>query len=473
MSDPDLALLDGVAWRGHAVPEGRGRDLLAALVPCRAAQRAGRPTWSSEVWGDDEPAHPDKALQVLVSRVRSQTDADVGRPRGQRVPPRPALRPGRPAAPAPPRRRRRRPRARAGDLDVARLQARAALDQSRSRPPAARDRSARPSQAGPTEQARRAAAPRRGAAGPRRRRRGAAPARGDPRGRPGRRGRLAEVLRAEAQVRGVPAALARFASYAERIRDEPRRLTRRPEPPAPARRAAGPRGARPRGPEVRRDAAGRPRRRRGPRSAGCSRARGSSRSSEPVGWARPGWRTWWAAWREQPVVHFVELAGVTAPDGVLPEVGGSPRRARVGDQRAHRPAARRPARPGGRAALGAADAADPRQLRAPRRRGRRPRRVPGGQHRRDQRAHHHAGPAGDRRRAGLPAAAARQRGRRRALRAAGAGRPARRTPRRRRGDGPGRPPRRAAAGDRAGRGQGAGRCRWPRSPAGSRTGSRC
>ena len=56
-----------------------------------------------------------------------------------------------------------------------------------------------------------------------------------------------------------------------------------------------------------------------------------------------------------------------------------------------------------------AGAADPRQLRAPRRGGRRPGRVPGRPAPRAARADHHPGAAGDRRRAGLPAAPARRR----------------------------------------------------------------
>lgn len=73
---PLLRLLDIVAWRGQAVAGERPQRLLAAL-----AQAEGRPVPASEliwaVWGSDEPANPHKAVQVVVSRVRAQTGAEV------------------------------------------------------------------------------------------------------------------------------------------------------------------------------------------------------------------------------------------------------------------------------------------------------------------------------------------------------------------------------------------------------------
>ena len=69
-----LTLLDGVAWRGRAVPGDRVAALLAAL--------ASRPEGVTDcrlidlIWADDEPASPTKALQVLVSRVRTTLGAD-------------------------------------------------------------------------------------------------------------------------------------------------------------------------------------------------------------------------------------------------------------------------------------------------------------------------------------------------------------------------------------------------------------
>ena len=70
-----LNLLDGVSWRGQAIPGDRVASLLAAL--------AGRPEGVADsrlidlIWADDEPANPTKALQVLVSRVRTTLGADA------------------------------------------------------------------------------------------------------------------------------------------------------------------------------------------------------------------------------------------------------------------------------------------------------------------------------------------------------------------------------------------------------------
>ena len=261
MSTPDLTLLDGVTWQGHDVPKGRGGDLLAALT-LAAPRSVAVSELVREVWADDEPAHPEKALQVLVSRVRSQTSPDVvsrvgtGYRLGLRPDQVDLLRLRRLVDDATAARS-------AGDLDVARLQAREALasaaDHRRRGGSARRGGRRGPRRAGP-----RAAAAGSGAPRPRRRRRGAAPAGGRAgRAAPGDEGLLADVLRAEAQVRGVPAALARYAAYAEAHPRRPRRLARAGAGAA-ARRAAGARGAGPPGTEVRRHPAGRPRRRRGP-----------------------------------------------------------------------------------------------------------------------------------------------------------------------------------------------------------------
>lgn len=73
MPDPALRLLDGVAWRGVPVPGDRPAALLAAL----ALEPAGVADASlvARVWVEEEPAHSLKALQVLVSRLRSRSDA--------------------------------------------------------------------------------------------------------------------------------------------------------------------------------------------------------------------------------------------------------------------------------------------------------------------------------------------------------------------------------------------------------------
>jgi predicted ATPase len=68
-----LTLLDGVLWQGVPVVGERPQALLAALAdghPARAERLV------EQVWGDDAPANPAKALQVLVSRTRSLCGPD-------------------------------------------------------------------------------------------------------------------------------------------------------------------------------------------------------------------------------------------------------------------------------------------------------------------------------------------------------------------------------------------------------------
>lgn len=72
-----LRLLSEVSYDGRPVTSDRGQALLAALAAAR-----GRAVPESDllaaVWGpDDQPANPAKALQVVVSRTRTQTGADV------------------------------------------------------------------------------------------------------------------------------------------------------------------------------------------------------------------------------------------------------------------------------------------------------------------------------------------------------------------------------------------------------------
>jgi predicted ATPase/DNA-binding SARP family transcriptional activator len=69
-----LTLLDGVRWQGEPVVGERAQALLAALATCRAVA-ADRLV--EEVWADDVPASPSKALQVLVSRVRAACGPDA------------------------------------------------------------------------------------------------------------------------------------------------------------------------------------------------------------------------------------------------------------------------------------------------------------------------------------------------------------------------------------------------------------
>ena len=65
-----LRLLDEVSYAGAPVAGARPADLLAALAlhPSGIADQR----LVDEIWGDDLPAAPGKALQVLVSRLRTQ-----------------------------------------------------------------------------------------------------------------------------------------------------------------------------------------------------------------------------------------------------------------------------------------------------------------------------------------------------------------------------------------------------------------
>ena len=71
-----LTLLEDVRWRGVPVAGDRLQALLAAL-----AARDCRPVGSAElielVWGDEPPSNAMKSLQVLVSRARSACGADA------------------------------------------------------------------------------------------------------------------------------------------------------------------------------------------------------------------------------------------------------------------------------------------------------------------------------------------------------------------------------------------------------------
>ena len=72
---PALRLLDGVSWKGTPLPGERPAALLAALA--LAPSGVSDTALIDVVWEDEQPANPTKALQVLVSRVRSQCGADV------------------------------------------------------------------------------------------------------------------------------------------------------------------------------------------------------------------------------------------------------------------------------------------------------------------------------------------------------------------------------------------------------------
>src|SRR5689334_14526839 len=65
----DLCLLDEVRWQGRMVVGARAQALLAALA--LHGRTVNNDRLVAEVWGEDEPANPAKALQVLVSRTRA------------------------------------------------------------------------------------------------------------------------------------------------------------------------------------------------------------------------------------------------------------------------------------------------------------------------------------------------------------------------------------------------------------------
>lgn len=83
---PALVLLDGVRWRGVRVVGDRAQTLLAVLAMCGRAG-VGDERLVEELWPGEAPANPTKALQVVVSRTRAATCADavVRIPRGYRL----------------------------------------------------------------------------------------------------------------------------------------------------------------------------------------------------------------------------------------------------------------------------------------------------------------------------------------------------------------------------------------------------
>ncbi|MGD0700372.1 MAG: BTAD domain-containing putative transcriptional regulator [Trebonia sp.] len=71
-----LTLLEDVRWRGIRVAGDRPQALLAALAG-RAGHAVGPGELIELVWGDEAPSNGMKSLQVLVSRVRSACGGDA------------------------------------------------------------------------------------------------------------------------------------------------------------------------------------------------------------------------------------------------------------------------------------------------------------------------------------------------------------------------------------------------------------
>jgi predicted ATPase/tetratricopeptide (TPR) repeat protein len=72
----ELTLLSRVAYRGQEVGGARLRGLLALLAgDLRTGASTGRLV--EGLWPDEQPEHPAKALQVVVSRARAQLGADA------------------------------------------------------------------------------------------------------------------------------------------------------------------------------------------------------------------------------------------------------------------------------------------------------------------------------------------------------------------------------------------------------------
>lgn len=84
--NPRLRLIDDVTWEGTPVSGARIRSLLRILGDAgpRGMSSSGL---IEAIWTDSPPTHPTKALQILISRARTQTstDAIVRRDSGYRL----------------------------------------------------------------------------------------------------------------------------------------------------------------------------------------------------------------------------------------------------------------------------------------------------------------------------------------------------------------------------------------------------
>jgi predicted ATPase len=73
---PALRLLGGVRWRGVPIVGERAQALLAILTR-HPRDEVADARLVEEIWGDEPPANPIKALQVVVSRARAATSPEV------------------------------------------------------------------------------------------------------------------------------------------------------------------------------------------------------------------------------------------------------------------------------------------------------------------------------------------------------------------------------------------------------------
>lgn len=258
-----LSVLDEVTWAGAPVAGERTRALLRALVEA-GPRGASEEALVEEIWGlDDVPANPSKALQVVVSRARTATEAGAieRTPRGYRL----SLGPG--------------------EVDAWSLRPEALRLAAEKRYAEALPLLERLDRLDPDEEVTEA------------------------------------LLRAVAAVHGVPAALERFESYRSGLADG---LGVDPSPRLRAVHAELLARDRPVRSGLRHDTdvlIGREQ-----DTAEVSALLKSSRVVTilgPGGLGKTSLAQVIAHDAEQPVVHFVELVGVTAPDDLVSEVGSA------------------------------------------------------------------------------------------------------------------------------------------------------
>ncbi|MGW2489449.1 ATP-binding protein [Streptomyces sp. NPDC001606] len=321
----ELALLTQVSCHGREITAPRLRGLLALLAEdLRGGCSTGQLV--AGLWPDEQPERPGKAVQVLVSRLRAQVGADlvVSTPAGYRLAldetqVDSSLLPRHEAAAA--------EHARAGDHAAALAEAEAGLalwDGSLGAAageelydPVAALRAARLPSLHALARARALALARLG-----RREEAAGPLAELAREHPRDEELLAELLRCEAAGAGRAAALTRYNDYRRALRDE------LGTDPGPALRAVYQELLRADAAPVRHGVPHEPNPLLG-RDADIAAVTGLLRTNRVVTVTGPGGlgktRLAHAVGRaaEQPVVHFVPLAGVTSDDDVTGEVASA------------------------------------------------------------------------------------------------------------------------------------------------------